>query len=188
MNTQENERIAAQAMDAGNFEEAVRILELLAEQNSHYALLSLGWIFDSGKSGKRNAELAAIYYGRAAALGDGAGFFELGRLFYDEGKLVEARHAFEEGRGIGNIQCSSWYGLMMAKGEGGEKNIQEAMAILRLASNEGQLVARRALYEIELNSTKSILRKSVIYCKICWAALSAVIEALKDPYSVRGYR
>jgi TPR repeat protein len=188
MNLQDDEQNAYQALESGNYEDAVRILKPMADRDSSYALLSLGWIYDSGKIGNRNTELAAHYYSKAASLGHSAGSFELGRLRYEEGRLDESRALFADGGKSGNIQCQAWHGLMMAKGEGGEKNLDEASIILRLAASKGQLVAKRALYTIELNSTDSVIARISIYLKILLLSVVTVYETLKNPYSDRGYR
>lgn len=188
MNLQDDEQNAYQALEAGNYEDAVRILKPMADRDSSYALLSLGWIYDSGKVGNRNTELAAHYYNRAASLGHSAGSFELGRLRYEEGKLAESRALFADGGKNGNIQCQAWHGLMMAKGEGGEKNLNEASIILKLAASKGQLVAKRALYAIELDTADSMFSRISIYVKILWLSAITIYETLKNPYSDRGYR
>jgi TPR repeat protein len=188
MTIPEDQTYAVQLLDAGDYESAVPILQSMANQNSPYALLSLGWIYDSGKICNRDAELAALCYRRAAALGDSAGSFELGRLLYDEGKFVESREVFIEGGESGNIQCLAWYGYMMSKGEGGEKNIEESVAILRCAATKGQTFAKRVLYKIELDAANSLFSRVAIYGKILWLSVIAIKETLKDPYSDRGYR
>ena len=44
-----DEQLAAQAVEAGAYEEAVRLLRPLVERNSEYALLTLGWIYETGR-------------------------------------------------------------------------------------------------------------------------------------------
>ncbi|WP_158013840.1 tetratricopeptide repeat protein [Sphingomonas sanxanigenens] len=182
------EKTAYKLIKNGDYEAAVKVLITLSELDSSYALLSLGWIYDSGKIGISDSRRAAKYYEKAAMLGSGSGFFELGRLRYDEGNLVESRRIFSDGSNIGDIRCLAWYGSMMAKGEGGEKNVEEAIKILEVASEGGQLIAKRVLIGLKIDSSDSLLMKLFLYMKIIPLSLLAVYEAIRDPYSDRGYR
>ena len=182
------EHSAYQLMKAGDYEGDVRLLQSIENIDSEYALLTLGWIYHFGKYGAKNSELAAFYYRKASDLGCGAGAFELGRLLYEKGDFIEARQAFAKGTESGSIQCIAWHGLMMAKGKGGTINLEEGISSLKIAASQGQLVAKMALYEIELESTHSLPRRFVIYCKIIFLAFITIIESLRNPWSERAYR
>lgn len=184
----EDEFKAAALLDSGDVDGAVRMLKPMADDNSPYALLCLGWIYDSGKTGDRSTELAALYYGKAAGLGVSRGFFELGRLKYREGLLIEARDSFFEGSEIENIQCLTWLGLMTLRGEGGVKDVNKGIDILRICADKGQLRAKRELCKIELQEKRSILSRISTYNKIIWISVLTFFETLRDPYSERGYR
>ncbi|MFA6032633.1 MAG: hypothetical protein WC889_07015 [Myxococcota bacterium] len=188
MESSDEEIYAAQLLRLGKYESAARALQPMADKNYPYALLSLGWIYDSGNLGNRDASLAKFYYEKAANLGIGAGYFELARLLYDEGTFSESRILFAKGAESGNIQCLAWYGAMMANGEGGKEDRENAVVILKAAANKGQLLAKRRLLAIELDTADSIFSRVKIYIKIFILSFVTVYEALKNPYSDRGYR
>ena len=48
-----SEQLAWQAMEEGNYDEAVRLLTPLAHRNSEFALLSLGWIYEQAPPQRR---------------------------------------------------------------------------------------------------------------------------------------
>jgi TPR repeat protein len=105
MTIHDDEQHAARALEAGNYEEAARILRSLAERNSQYALLSLGWIYETGAIGDLDKERARLYYERAAAEGSASACLYLGRLLLGNGEDKEARVAFEAGAKLDNDEC-----------------------------------------------------------------------------------
>ena len=107
MTVQDDEQLAAQAVEAGAYEEAVRLLQPLAERSSEYALLTLGWIYETGATGTSDKDAAQAYYEHAAAGGSASAYLYLGRLFLGKGEEVQARTAFEAGAQLGDGECKS---------------------------------------------------------------------------------
>ena len=186
--TIQEELKVAQLLTAGKYADAVLLLEPLADQNSAYALLNLGWLYDSGNIGNRDTNLAKYYYQKAVKVDKVAGTFELARLLYDEGDMIEARQLFKDGEQYGSIQCEAWLGYMLARGEGGEKNTELAIKVLSNASKKGQLFARRQLYTIQIEKSNSVIFHLWVYMKIAWYLPIAGYLAWKNPFSERGYR
>src|SRR5438132_1122261 len=119
MTEQDDMRLADQAMEAGDYEQAVRLLSPLAERNSEYALLTLGWIYETGAIGTPTQDVARSFYERAASLGSAAACFSLGRIFYRDGEYAQAREVYRAGAERGDIACMSELGRMMVEGRGG---------------------------------------------------------------------
>src|SRR4051794_19073312 len=92
-----DERLAWQAIEAGAYEEAVRLLRPMAERNSEWALLTLGWIYETGATGTADKEAARIFYEDAASQGGATACLYLGRLLWRDAQDIEARAAFERG-------------------------------------------------------------------------------------------
>src|SRR3712207_2008689 len=97
MTTPDEESQTARLLEAGQYASAIQVLRPLAQAGSAYALLCLGWIYDSGVAGERDEATAEYHYRKAAELGVASGYFELARFLYDQGKLGEARGLFAEG-------------------------------------------------------------------------------------------
>lgn len=98
---------AFQAMEHGAFEEAVRLLRPLVERNSTYALLSLGWIYETGATGSPDEGAARYCYEQAAALGDPTACLYLGGLLWRGGDEPAAKAAYERGAELGNDEAKS---------------------------------------------------------------------------------
>lgn len=107
MTVQDDEYLAGQAVEAGAYEEAVRLLLPLAERHSEYALLTLGWIYETGATGPSNRDVARSYYEGAAAQGSASAYHYLGWLLQEGGEEVQARAAFERGAQLDNDDCKS---------------------------------------------------------------------------------
>lgn len=177
------ERLAEQAIAAGAHEEAVRLLLPLAERNSEYALLALGWIHETGATGARDEDAAQTYYERAAAGGSASAYLDLGRLLLARGEEPQARSVFAAGAERGDIPCMSKLGKMMVEGRGGPADIAAGTAWLEKAAAQEHIFAQRALLGIKLHNAKSIFEKLSVTMKIASLAKDGAVEMSKDPRS-----
>jgi TPR repeat protein len=107
MSLENDEYLAGQAMQARAYGEAVRLLRPLAERNSEYALLALGWIYETGVNGAPDKDAARSFYEHAVSLGSATAHRYLGQLLFNNGQELEARAVFEEGGRRGNEDCES---------------------------------------------------------------------------------
>jgi TPR repeat protein len=183
MTVQADEQLAAQAIAAGAYEEAVRLLRPLVERNSEYALLTLGWIYETGAVGAPDKDAARLYYGRAAAAGSASAYHDLGRLLSGQGEESQARAAFEAGAERGNILCMARLGRMMVEGRGGLVDIGVGSAWLENAAAQGHIFARRHLLGIEARNARSIFGKLFVGIKVVLLAMKGAREMLKEPRS-----
>jgi len=104
---QTDEFLAGQAVKAGDYDQAVRLLRPLAERNSEYALVTLGWIYETGATGAPDKDAARSFYEHAFSQGDATACLYLGRFLWREGQQLEARKAFERGAQLQNEECES---------------------------------------------------------------------------------
>ena len=107
MSFENDEYLAGQAMEAHNYSEAVRLLRPLAERNSQYALLTLGWIYESGATGSPDKDAARALYEQAAISGSAAAYRYLGRLLVRDGQEAAAISAFERGAHLNDEECKA---------------------------------------------------------------------------------
>lgn len=177
------ERLAAQSIEAGEYEEAERLLQPLAEGGSEYALLSLAWLRETGASGATDTEGARQYYERAAAQGSASAYFELGRFLLSQGDELRARPAFEAGARLGDVPSMSNLGRMMVEGRGGHEDIAAGSAWLEQAASQGHIFAQRTLLGMEGREARTVFGKLSAKIKIASLATRGAKELLKDPQS-----
>jgi uncharacterized protein len=102
-----DELLAFQAMESRAYEDAVGLLRPLAERNSAYALLALGWIYERGATGSPSEDAARSFYEQAAALGSATACLYLGRLLWRRDDVTGARAAYERGAELGNDEAKA---------------------------------------------------------------------------------
>jgi TPR repeat protein len=171
---------AWQAIEAGDYKAALRLLEPLAARNSVHALHNLGWLYETGKLGTPELNIARSYYERAAKQGSAEAYRRLGQLLLDQGNDELARTAFKYGAEAGNISCMYWLGDMMLKGQGGPEEFAEGTAWLENAAAKGHFFAKRKLLAIEEQNAGSILKKLRIKGQIAALGKEAFKEFLRD--------
>jgi uncharacterized protein len=181
------EWMAAKALESGAFKMAQQILTPLAERNSNYALVSLGWIYETGSAGPADKDLALSYYERAAALGNAPAYFHLGRLLHDFGKQGEAKAAFDAGARAGDIPCMARLGRLMIERNGGTQETEKGTLWLERAAASGHIMAKRALLGIEYRNAPNLYRKIAVKLKILALVQTGAREMIKDhrSYKVR---
>jgi TPR repeat protein len=179
----DQEQLAYEAIIAGEYKEALRLLKGLAADSSEYALLSLGWLYESANLGTPDLNLAHSYYERAAKQGSAEAYRRIGQLWLDEGQEEQARAAFQQGSEAGNISCMYWLGKMMQEGSGGEADVDRGTKWLEAAAAQGHIYAKRRLLAIEGEKVGSILRKLLIRARILRLAKDVAREVWKDPDS-----
>ena len=178
-----SELLAWEAMEAGKYDDAVRLLTPLAHRNSEYALLGLGWIYETGATAAPDKDAALTFYARAAWQGSAAGCFDYGRLLRDRGEETKARSSFRSGAEKGNLAAMSELGSMLLEGRGGPSNAEEGWNWLERAAAQGHFFAQRKLLAIEDRSARSIPEKLAIKLKILRLAMKVGKEAWQDRYS-----
>ena len=183
MNIHDDEQVAADALGKGDYREAMRLLIPLAEQNSDYAFLSLGWIYETGAIGAADKDAARLYYSRAVDAGSASACFELGRLLLVQGEEDEARSVFELGAGRHDIACMSRLGRMMVEGRGGSVDVDTGVQWLTNAASHGHISAQRTLLKIEERDARTLLQKLSIKAKIALLVKKGTTEMLNDPRS-----
>jgi len=138
MTIADEERLAGQAIEAAAFEQAVVLLRPLAERQSDYALLTLGWIYETGATGAVDQAAAQSLYEQAAVQGSAAGYLRLGWLLLSKGEDMAARTAFEAGARLDNDECKS--------------------ALAQLADHDIERLAARAIEDKEYAKAVALLR------------------------------
>jgi uncharacterized protein len=185
MTDSEIEVLASRAVEAENYLEAQRLLEPLADRNSKYALMTLGWIYESGVAGPPSRALALSSYERASQIGCTQAFNFLGRILWEDGNLVDARNAYQTGAQEGHLGCMCWLGDMMLSGKGGPLDSENGEMWIRTAAKNGHFFAKRKLLSIDEQRDRSIFRYLSYYAKLAFLIVSSTTYYLRNPYSDR---
>lgn len=149
---QSDEFLAGQAIKAGAYDKAARLLRPLAERNSEYALLTLGWIYETGATGTPDKEAARSFYEHALSHGSATAYLYLGRLLWKDGQELKAQEAFERGAKLDNEECKSelarltlWIDEKVAERAMEEQRYEEAVRLLRPLAERNSRFALRCL-------------------------------------------
>jgi len=177
------ELIAMRAIEEKQYTKAVGLLQPLASRRSEYALLALGWIYDTGSVGPPDKEAARSYYERAVELGSAVGYLELGRLLLERGEQKRARALFEKGAELGNISCMARLGEMMVEGSGGNIDPVAGYGWLEKAAAHDHIFAKRALLSREVRDAHSLFSRFSSWMKIMSLSIRGGREIQKNPYS-----
>jgi uncharacterized protein len=177
---QEHEHQAWQELEARNYTGAARLLYPLAERDSEYALLTLGWIYETERIKTSDKSVAYHYYERAAKKGSAYAYFRLGQLLLTQGEESRARIAFEAGAKHGHTPCMLRLGKMMLKGRGGPIDEETGFNWIQKAAVQGHLFALRNLLRLQASKAKSISKKLYILFKRLQTEKEIIKELYRD--------
>ncbi|WP_041641136.1 Sel1-like repeat-containing protein kinase family protein [Magnetococcus marinus] len=129
----------------GDSEESQRAYSEAASHGSAIALKALGWMKLSGE--QADPLTAAVWYQRAATLGDVAAMYQLGLLFLQVAQ--ELGDGGEEGKrwfyqAAKRHHAPSWYqlGRIYRYGDGGQQDHKKALHCFQLAAGQGNADAQ----------------------------------------------
>jgi TPR repeat protein len=172
---QETESLAREAMDNDDYRQAFTLLTPYAANDSEYVLMTLGWLYHSGKGGVTDLDLAVSLYERAAAIGRQDSHYYIGTLELSRGHLEAARAAFGEVAFQEDWASMSMLGEMMIAGRGGPKQVAEGIIILTSSADQGHIMSRVKLLSRELHLTHNPFKKISIIIK----SLSLILTMAK---------
>jgi TPR repeat protein len=181
----ETESLAREAIDNGDYRHAFALLNPYAANDSEYVLMTLGWLYHTGKGGVTDGDLALSFYKRAAAIGRQDSHYYIGTLELSRGHLEAARAAFGEGASQEDWASMSMLGEMMIAGRGGPEQVAEGIRILTSSADQGHIMSREKLLRRELHLTHNPFKKIIIIIKLLSLILTMVKVTLQDVNSPR---
>lgn len=185
MNLEEIEREAYDAIERDDYESAFKILTLIANESSPYALLTLGWMYDNALGVCEDKAVARSYYIRATDAGSLVAYHRLGWLLLEQGDQHKAREAFDNGARQGSIACMHQVGVMLLDGRGGEVDNEDGKYWLSRAADQGHFWSKRKLLGIKKKQARSILLKLYINIRIIALGIQGGLAHFSDPNSQR---
>lgn len=185
--TKETELLAFEAIENKDYCKAFNLLEPQLEVGSEYTLTALGWLYQTGRGGITDKDLARSLYRRAAEIGCVDAYYRIGRLELEQGNDEVARAAFAHGATADHFPSMTKLGEMMVEGKGGAIDFDQGMSFLKLAADQGHIMARMALARIEEKSENSMLKRLLIKLKSFRILRGAIKEANRDTNSPNLY-
>ena len=137
------------ALEAGRYEDALRMLRPLAEAGNIEAQLNLGALYDIGGGVPKDRAQAAAWYRRAAEGGHAQAAVNLA-VMYEAGSgvpqsLAESARWFRKSAELGHVRAQYYYALMCEEGNGIPQDYPEAAKWYRAAADQGELRAQFGL-------------------------------------------
>lgn len=181
---QEAESTAYKCMARKAYREAFVILLPYMSHDSEFILLNLGWLYQTGKGGVTDRDLAASCYRRAIKIGSPHVHYKLGCLELEMGNDVAARDAFAIDALTEYLPAMSSFGQMLIEGKGGPSDVAQGMKILVKAAEQGHVYSRIKLLKREITLTDNIVKKAILrlrYWRIIQEAMKGVLENPHSP-------
>lgn len=100
------DKLIEQLMEEEKYLEIIKLGKELGDDNSDYGFLTMGWIFDEGKVGSPDKNLAKYYYEKAITAGNIEANRYLGLLLLEQEEFKSAREAFERGKALNDSECN----------------------------------------------------------------------------------
>lgn len=132
---------AVQAYDAGQFAQAAKIFEPLAQQGHVLSQYNLGLLYENGQGVSRRPDLAFFWYRMAAMNGNDEARYNLGGLYFRgegvERSLPQAEYWWTEAANSGDANAAYNLGVLLA-GDGSDREaLQASMIRLKQAADQG---------------------------------------------------
>lgn len=185
--THETEIHASEAIENKDYRKAFNLLTPQLEGSSGYTLTALGWLYQTGRGGVTDKDLARSLYQRAAEIGSADAYYRIGRLELEQGNDEVARAAFNRGATALHFPSMTKLGELMIEGKGGPVDFDEGTNFLKRAADQGHIMARIVLVKIEENAENRKFRKLLIKIKRFWILKDAIKEAKRDTSSPNLY-
>ncbi len=137
---------ALQELKNRNYEEAIRLFELSANNGNSRAQTALGHIFSSKKNSYLNYDKAIFWYEQATISNDIIAQYNLGEIYENIKKDYQRAFIwYEEAAKQGAVRAQYKLGLMYAKGLGVKKDEFKAYKLLSIAAKHKIKGAKSAL-------------------------------------------
>lgn len=156
--------------------QAIKELQLLAEQGSLSGMLHLGWAYQKGTGNGVEPEQAEIWFRRAYEKGSRLAIYYLGHLYLRQKEYSKAHDIFTTGASMDYVPAIYCLGQMYMDGAGVSKQPDKARALLERATALGHVFAKRSLAKLLMSGHFGVLN----FFRGCFL----VLGALKDGFVV----
>ena len=187
LETKETELLAFDAIEIKDYRKAFNLLKSQQEGGSEYTLTALGWLYQTGRGGVTDKDLARSLYQRATEFGSADAYYRIGCLELEQGNDEVARAAFVHGATASHFPSMTKLGELMVEGKGGPVDYDQGISFLKRAANQGHVMARIVLAKIEENEENDIFKRLLIRLRSFWILRDTIKEAKRDTNSPNLY-
>ena len=167
---------------------AYELYKQLADAGQTESQVFVAWMLSLGVGCTKNEAQAAIYYERAAALGNPVGCFNFGRWLTRAGDHKSAYGFYVQGAGCNHLPSMFRVGLSLAQGKGVAVDLPRAYKILCLAALKGHAYALREIAVQDICGGRGLLLMPIGLLEFCaaffWGVAVSIVN--KDSDLLRG--
>ena len=181
-------RAAFAAYRTGLANLAFDLYKTLADEGHVESQVFVAWMLSQGIGCTRNDAKAAVYFERAAALGNSAGCFYFGRWLTRTGEHRRAYGFYRRGAQSQHVPSMFRVGYSLARGKGVEIDLPSAYDMLRAAAGRGHAYALREIAVQDLRGGRGLLWMPIGLLEFvtaqCWGVVVSLVN--KDSDLLRG--
>jgi hypothetical protein len=129
------------AYETGDYNEAFRLLQPLAEQGNAQAQSILGWLYENGEGVTQDDKQALEWYQKAANQGFAEAQYNLGNMYHDKDN-EQAVFWYKKAAQQGDIGAQFTLGWMYDTGLGVTRDEKQAVMWYQKAANQGHAMSQ----------------------------------------------
>lgn len=174
--------LAYDLLQAGNYDSSRLIFEEI-QIFSDDAKCQLAYLYQMGLGGEQKIDQAISLYHAVISHGKVDVAYDLATLYLRLNKVEESIPFFEKASKQGNASASYWLSEIHSGYGGFQINQRHFSCFLELAEQQGHLIARKNLLNIQLKSSGSFLRKTRCKLKLFFVKAKIFTVLLKNSES-----
>ena len=186
--TPEKLRAALSAHRTGQLGLAFQLYEQLANEGHAESQVFIAWMLSEGIGCSKDEAKAAMFFEKAAALGDPTGSFYFGRWLTKQGEHERAYAFYQKGERSKHLPSVFRVGYSLSRGRGVPPDLQRAYEVLGIAARQGHAYALREIAIQDLRGGRGVLCRPIglveFLAALCWGVAVSIFN--KDSDLLRG--
>ena len=177
---------ANKAFQSEDYDRAFALFDALSQQGDNRVNICLGWLYMQGFGTPQDFTKAKDLFKNLEEQEEAQGSYYLGSLLLKEGKLEEAKLAFEKAAQLANPSAAYWAYELNSGYAGSKIDLQKASHFLSLAENLGHIYAKRELSKQALRNAHGVidwLRAVGNYMAVFFSGLWRITRDHNDPHT-----
>lgn len=184
-NIREEMDAARAAFRDKQFELALGRYRILAERSQPECQVFLAWMLTEGIGCQKNEREAALFYERAAALGNPVGCFYFGRWLTRIGRHEQALSLYRRAADAGYLPAIVRVGYSLMRGKGATVNLRQGYEFLVAAARRGHVFALRELAVQDWRGGRGLMWRSAAPIEFLVALIGGIAISIVDKDSDR---
>lgn len=142
----------------------------------------MGWFYYTGNGVDEDLAQALEWFKKAADKNDAESFFGIGAVYYRLEKFKESFKQFQKSAKLGFTPAILRLGIMSKSGHGVDKDLNAAYEYYSLASDKGNLVAKRLIVRMLFEGYKGWFGRLRAFPKFAHIIFIAGITGYRDKH------